>query len=405
MENLTKLNECVACGSDNLVLTLDLNDQPLANTYPTHANKDEPYFPLAVNRCRDCYHLQLTHIVDPELIYRDYAYVSGTSQTYLDYMSWFAKWCREYTDSWHGHVLDIGCNDGSQLDAFDALGFNTYGVDPAENLYEISSSKGHKVVCGFWNKKSIKELKHNKFDIVVSQNAFAHNPNPEKYFELLDGVTKDKSHVFIQTSQSDMVVNGEFDTIYHEHISFYNINSFNELAKRTSFNLIDVIKTPIHGTSYVFVLSKGKKRNKHISNLIAMEKNLLEPDTYVKWEQKVNSVVKEFKSIIDEHKTNSYKIIGYGAAAKGNTLLNFAEVDLDYIVDDNPMKQNRYSPGRNIPIVSMDYITMNFSRSDKILFVPLAWNFFNEIKSKIKIARAVNTDKFLRYFPEVTVEY
>jgi hypothetical protein len=136
-----------------------------------------------------------------------------------------------------------------------------------------------------------------------------------------------------------------------------------------------------------------------------MEKNLLEPDTYVKWEQKVNSVVKEFKSIIDEHKTNSYKIIGYGAAAKGNTLLNFAEVDLDYIVDDNPMKQNRYSPGRNIPIVSMDYITMNFSRSDKILFVPLAWNFFNEIKSKIKIARAVNTDKFLRYFPEVTVEY
>ena len=405
MKNLTPLNECVACGSTNLIRTLDLNDQPLANTYSLKVDKKETAYPLAVNRCQDCFHLQLTHIVDPEIIYKDYAYVSGTSQTYLDYMFWFAKWCREYTDFWHGHVLDIGCNDGSQLDAFDALGFNTYGVDPAENLYEISSSKGHKVVCGFWNKKSIKELKHNKFDIIVSQNAFAHNPDPEKYFELLDEVTKDKSHVFIQTSQSDMVVNGEFDTIYHEHISFYNVNSFNELAKRTSFNLIDVIKTPIHGTSYVFVLSKGKKRNKHISNLIAMEKNLLEPDTYVKWEQKVNSVVKEFKSIIDEHKTNSYKIIGYGAAAKGNTLLNFAEVDLDYIVDDNPMKQNRYSPGRNIPIVSMDYITMNFSRSDKILFVPLAWNFFNEIKSKIKIARAVNTDKFLRYFPEVTVEY
>ena len=158
METLTKLNQCVACGSDDLVLTLDLHDQPLANTYPTHADEDEPYYPLAVNRCRDCYHLQLTHIVDPELIYRDYAYVSGTSQTYLDYMFWFAKWCREYSDQWRGHVLDIGCNDGSQLDAFDKLGFNTYGVDPAENLYETSSAKGHKVVCGFWNKKTIKQL-------------------------------------------------------------------------------------------------------------------------------------------------------------------------------------------------------------------------------------------------------
>jgi SAM-dependent methyltransferase len=403
MKNLTKLDECVACGSDRLVLTLDLNDQPLANTYPPTADDNEPHYPLAVNRCTDCCHLQLTHIVDPELIYKDYAYVSGTSQTYLDYMSWFAKWCREYSDLWRGHVLDIGCNDGSQLDAFDKLGYNTYGVDPAENLYETSSAKGHKVVCGFWNKKTIKQLKHDRFDIVVCQNAFAHNPDPVKFLELLDEVTRDRSHVFIQTSQADMVANGEFDTIYHEHISFYNINSFNAMVKRTAFYLTDVIKTPIHGTSYVFVLTKNKKRPKHIANLVDMEKSLLEPETYIKWENRANTIAKEFANIIDEYRAKQYKIVGYGAAAKGNTLLNFAEVDLDIIVDDNPLKQNRVSPGRDIPIVSMDYVTMNYSRSDRILFVPLAWNFFKEIKNKIKQVRDVDTDVFLRYFPEVEV--
>ena len=385
------------------MLTLDLNDQPLANTYPPTADDNESYYPLAVNRCTDCCHLQLTHIVDPELIYKDYAYVSGTSQTYLDYMSWFAKWCREYSDLWRGHVLDIGCNDGSQLDAFDKLGYNTYGVDPAENLYETSSAKGHKVVCGFWNKKTIKQLKHDRFDIVVCQNAFAHNPDPVKFLELLDEVTRDRSHVFIQTSQADMVANGEFDTIYHEHISFYNINSFNAMVKRTAFYLTDVIKTPIHGTSYVFVLTKNKKRPKHIANLVDMEKNLLQPETYVEWENRANTIAKEFANIIDEYRAKRYKIVGYGAAAKGNTLLNFAEVDLDVIVDDNPLKQNRVSPGRDIPIVSMDYVTMNYSRSDRILFVPLAWNFFKEIKNKIKQVRDVDTDVFLRYFPEVEV--
>jgi SAM-dependent methyltransferase len=404
MKNVTRLNECVACGRDNLVLTLDLNDQPLANTYPKHTNENESYYPLAVNRCRDCFHLQLTHIVDPKIIYQDYAYVSGTSQTYLDYMYWFAKWCREYSDIWRGHVLDIGCNDGSQLDAFSKLGYNTYGVDPAENLYDTSKVKGHKVVCGFWNKKNIKQLKHDKFDIVVCQNAFAHNPDPVKFLELLDEVTRERSYVFVQTSQANMVINGEFDTIYHEHISFYNINSFNAMVKRTPFYLVDVVKTPIHGTSYVFVLTKDRKRPKHIANLIEMEKNLLQSETYIQWEKRSMAITKEFSDAIDEYSKKGYKIIGYGAAAKGNTLLNFADVELDLIVDDNPLKQNRLSPGKNIPIVGMDYVTMHFSKSERILFVPLAWNVFAEIKNKIKQVRNADVDRFLRYFPEVTIE-
>jgi SAM-dependent methyltransferase len=404
MENLTELDKCVACGSDNLVLTLDLNNQPLANTYPRHADDNEPYYPLAVNRCTDCCHLQLTHIVDPELIYKDYAYVSGTSQTYLDYMSWFAKWCREYSDLWRGHVLDIGCNDGSQLDAFDKLGYNTYGVDPAENLYETSSAKGHKVVCGFWNKKTIKQLKHDRFDIVVCQNAFAHNPDPVKFLELLEPLMHDRGLLFIQTSQANMVLNGEFDTIYHEHISFYCVESMRELAKRAGWNLVDAVKTPIHGTSYVFVLSPLRKSPKHIKNLIAMESQLQDPVTYENWANKVCAIKDSLIDTCHDYKQLGFKLIGYGAAAKGMTLLNYTQLDLECVIDDNPLKQGRFTPGGAIPIVSSDYLA-TLDKRDRILFVPLAWNVFKEIKQKIIQQRSNPDDRFLRYFPEVDVEY
>ena len=402
--DLIELTTCLACGGSHLTMALDLGDQPLANTYFSEPTPDAVAYPLAVNRCDDCCHLQLTHMVNPEIIYRDYSYVSGTSQTYLDYMKWFAKWAREYSESWHGHVLDIGCNDGSQLDAFANLGFNTYGIDPAENLHDTSLAKGHKVVCGFWNKKSIKELNHNKFDIVTCQNAFAHNPDPIKFLNLLEPLVSKNGMVFIQTSQADMVRNNEFDTIYHEHLSFYNINSFNEMVKRTEFNLIDAIKTPIHGVSYVFVLSKTKKRTKHIKNLIAMETDLLNSDTYHKWASKVNKIVTEFAARIIMFREQGYKIVGYGAAAKGNTLLNFAKTDLDFIIDDNPLKQGTYSPGRDVPIVSMEVVKETFTDTDKILFVPLAWNFFDEIKRKILVNRTNEQDRFLRYFPEIRAE-
>ena len=405
MKHCTELIGCIACGSKDLVLALDLGKQPLANNYIEDEYTDEEVYPLAVNRCQECNHLQLTHIVDPRLIYQNYSYVSGTSQTYLDYMDWFARWCREYSDCYYGHVLDIGCNDGSQLDAFNQIGFTTHGVDPAENLYKISKEKKHKVVCGFWNEESVKKLKHNKFDIVVSQNAFAHIPDPLKYLELLAPLMKDDGLFFIQTSQADMVLNGEFDTIYHEHISFYNIKSMKKLAKRAGWNLIDVIKTPIHGTSYVFVLSVNQKRPKHIKNLLALEEKLNDPNTYEHWEDTALDIKEAFESTCQAYRKNGYRIVGYGAAAKGMTLLNYAyNIEMDFIVDDNPLKQGKLSPGKNISIVSSDYIS-RLNETDKVLFIPLAWNVFPEIKNKIIDIRSNQDDRFLRYFPEVSVEY
>jgi hypothetical protein len=174
------------------------------------------------------------------------------------------------------------------------------------------------------------------------------------------------------------------------------------MVKRTPFYLIDVVKTPIHGNSYIFVLSKNKKRPKHIDNLIAMEEDLLKEQTYKDWANKANKISSEFRSRIQLFRDEGYKLIGYGAAAKGNTLLNFANVTLDYIVDDNPLKQGKFSPGKDIPIVS-SAILDTFTAEDKILFVPLAWNFFEEIRVRIKNKRNNSDDRFLKYFPEVEV--
>jgi SAM-dependent methyltransferase len=401
MANLTFLDSCLACGNTALEPALNLGQQPLANNFKTVPESNE-YYPLAVNRCTHCCHLQLTHVVDPAEIYKDYAYVSGTSQTYLDYMTWFAKWCREYSKHWHGTVLDIGCNDGSQLDAFKALGFRTAGVDPAENIHPTSTAKGHQVVCGFWNQDSIDQLSDRTYDIIVAQNSFAHNPDPVRYLKLLAPLMREDSLFFIQTSQADMVRNGEFDTIYHEHVNFYNINSMNELCRRAGVHLIDAVKTPIHGTSYVFVVSAYKKRSEHIANLIAQEADLLQKETYNHWANQARKIVSDFASRIHMFREQGYTVVGYGAAAKGMTLLNYAQIDLDFIVDDNPLKQNTYSPGRDIPIRSSEHLKQY--SDERILFVPLAWNFFAEIKNKIKAVRDNADDKFLKYFPEVTVE-
>ena len=390
---------CICCGSKNLSLLLDLNKQPLANSYHDNTNELEKY-PLGVNLCNDCYHVQLTHIVNPDLLFKDYLYVSGTSQTLKDNFEWFSEFVMEYADHYCESVLDIACNDGSQLDCFKSKGVDTYGIDPAENLYELSS-KNHNVICDYFDSN----LYDRTFDIITAQNVFAHNENAKQFLDDCSKLMHDNSYLFIQTSQAEMIQNNQFDTIYHEHISFFNINSMNELAKRTDLNLIDVIKTPVHGISYLFIFSK-KNINKYlVQNLIDVERQrgLLSDKLYSEYQNNVQTVVDNFKQTIIDARNEGYKIIGYGAAAKGMTFLNFANTKMDIIIDDNPLKQNLYTPGTNTIIKSAEYIK-TFKESDKILFIPLAWNFYKEIRMRIEAMRKNDNDRFLKYFPTVKTE-
>lgn len=404
------LHSCLACGNENLVPMLDLSSQPLANSFLDTVPDYEPSWPLQVNMCPECHHLQLTHAVNPEIIYKNYLYVSGTSRTYLDYMKWYARFVQETYDTYKTpgrmgpyRVLDIGCNDGSQLDAFRELVWTTYGIDPAENLHPVSTSKGHEVICGFWDERTANALPNN-FNVITSQNAFAHIPDPLGYLKIVKEKLADDGLMFISTSQADMVLNDEFDTIYHEHISFFNVKSMKALAQRAGLCLIDAIKTPIHGVSYIFVLAK-KSVSHRTENIIAMEQmaGLYTDETYARWAANTLRLIDELKVFVELYRKKGYVIGGYGAAAKGNTLLNSSQVRLDFIIDDNPLKQGKLSPGMHIPVVSIEHLN-SFTQDQKILFVPLAWNFFTEIQRKIKARRDNANDKFLKYFPKVELE-
>ena len=214
----------------------------------------------------------------------------------------------------------------------------------------------------------------------------------------------DNTVLFIQTSQADMVLNNEFDTIYHEHVNFFNVNSMSRLAQRAGLNLVDTLKTPIHGNSYIFILSRASVNKNRVKNSIDLETayGLLNKDTYTRWESTVKSNMDQLIQTIDRYRDDGYTLVGYGAAAKGNTLLNFGNIKLDFIIDDNPLKQGKFTPGTGCAIVGVDHLN-KFDANSQILFVPLAWNFFKEIKSKIQGARTNTNDRFLRYSPTVEV--
>ena len=398
------ITECIACGSSDLVPVLDLNSQPLANSYKNNQNDPEAEYPLAINRCKHCYHVQLTHQVNPELMFKDYAYVSGTSKTMLEFFDWLVDFTTKKYGSTPKSVLDIGCNDGSFLNAWGGTGASRFGVDPAENLYPISS-KNHSIHCGFFTGK---EFGDRKFDVITCLNAFAHNADQLTLLKNIRKRMHDDSLLFCSTSQANMILNGEFDTIYHEHLSFYNIKSARALCERAGLNLIDVYKHPIHGTSYIFVISRDKEAKLNIERKIVEEENmgLYDPETYDHYAEQCYFVADKFAQTIRELRGLGITVVGYGAPAKGNTLMNFANEGPDFIIDDNPLKQMKFTPGMSVPIQPAGYMTLNYFEKEKLAFVPLAWNFYDEIKTNIYTLRPKHLfkDIFVRYFPEFKID-
>jgi len=395
---IKQLQECLCCGNTNISKVLDLGHHPLANSYPTDPEQIETRFPLAINFCPNCSHVQLTHAVDPDLLFKNYLYVSGTTQTLKDYFAEFVNIVNRYTLG--RCVLDIACNDGSQLDAFKKQGYETHGIDPAENLYQ-QSSKNHNVICDYFDSRSVQQFGNKKFDVIVAQNVFAHNSYPKEFLELCRQILNDNGRIFIQTSQADMIINNQFDTIYHEHISFFSVKSMLSLARRTGLYLEDVLRTSVHGTSFVFVLSKSGPE----LDLEQLEKeHVLTESTMRQYAINCHYIAQETKNTVSRLIEQGYKIIGYGAAAKGNTFINYANIDkISYIIDDNPLKVNLYAPGLKIPISAPNTL---LEESGKICIIPLAWNFFDEIKSRVNsqlINAKIQELVYLKYFPKVEI--
>ena len=398
---MNKLAKCLCCDSNELEPILNLGSQPLANSY--HNGSSLESYPLELNLCSTCWHLQLAYAIDPDLMFKEYLYVSGTSNTLKKYFEWFVDFVLTYNSS-ASKVLDIACNDGTQLDFFKNKGLKTYGIDPALNLLPISTKKGHRVVGEYFTNESINKLEQLEFDVITAQNVFAHNTYPLEFLKVCKNILSKTGHIFIQTSQADMVINNEFDTIYHEHISFFSIYSMLYLVERSGLYLNDVIKTDIHGNSYVFVISKNNKQEKSVQEELNrfIVNNLNSTLRYKEYAKSSYKVVKDLKNKILEYRNNGHLIVGYGAAAKGNTLLNFGKIELDFIIDDNPLKQNLLTPGMDILIKPLEYLN-EIHINKPVVFIPLAWNFYSEIKKNIETVRKTN-NIFVKYFPELNIE-
>lgn len=400
----TRVTACRCCGSTKLKEYLDLTDQPLANSY--HKEGEElPIFPLAAMYCTKCSHSQLSIVVDPDTMFRHYLYVSGTSQTLRDYFDFFAEFTRDIFSSVHGvtplNVLDIACNDGSQLDSYKKLGLTTVGVDPALNIVPLAEAKGHCVIGTYWDDACARGLLSGNwgpFNLITAQNVFAHTHDVRAFLEACKKVMNDDSLLFIQTSQAEMFERNEFDTMYHEHLSFFNVRSMQTLVERAGMVLDGVHKTNIHGTSYVFVISKnGIYKSNTVTNEYELERlnGLYSFEKYKKFANNAKTCTEDFKKAVEAYRSQGEVVVGYGAAAKGMTVLNFGDIQLDYIIDDNPLKQGLLTPGTNIPIYGREKLVED-TRSK--VYVPLAWNFFDEIAKNIN-AITGTPNKFIRYFP------
>jgi 2-polyprenyl-3-methyl-5-hydroxy-6-metoxy-1,4-benzoquinol methylase len=397
--NYRDLNACVACGQTNLVTTLDLGSQPLANDFLKPGSQLELY-PLKLMRCADCYHSQLSIAVDPTRLFRDYSYVSGTSETLDNYFENLSNTLISRFGEGK-KILDIGSNDGSFLQKFVGTNWLALGVDPAVNLVPESAAKNVTTVPAFFDKR-ISSLLANDFDVVTAMNVFAHTSNP---LEILNGINRclsSSGRAFIQTSQANMFNSGQFDTVYHEHISFFSVKSMKALLDRAHLSLVNVSIVPIHGLSYLWEIKKGGTHGSGLSREREEEDfGLYGSKLYEDFSALALAKCLEVKKIVSEYRERNFKIVSYGAAAKGNTFINFADISFDYILDDTPQKIGRRAPAGNC-IVSNPEILRDIP--GPVLVIIPAWNFRQEIVAKIRTMRKNQEDSYLTYFPTTTLE-
>lgn len=395
------LNKCLACGSENLRPYFRAPDQPPANMLrPDGMPPVMPRYPLGLQVCVNCFHSQNLVAVDPEKLFSDYLYVSGTSHTLRDYFEQFVDRVEGDFMPRKLRVLDIAANDGSLLAAFKARGHEVLGVDPAENLTPISETAGVTVLPWFWEQIPEHKL-GGKFDVIIMMNVLAHVANPALFLRLARLSLNPGGRIYVQTSQARMIERGEFDTVYHEHLSFFTARSLDALMGRCGLTLLGVERVPIHGTSYLATMAAGAPFSTEQSEIVTTERaaGYYDLALYDGFQQRAADVAARAGATIDIYLAKDYQIVGYGAAAKAITFLTFAGIELDVIVDDNPLKV-----GRHLPMLLTKIVDQWRGNSEPVLWVIGAWNMKDEIMGRVHDLRPGNHDAFLTWFPEVMVE-
>ena len=381
--------QCRTCGSKNLKLILDLGRTALVNDFlkPEDVAGYKISLPLRVVLCPDCSLVQLAETVDPKILYSHYAYVTSTSKTMDTHLNKMMTHLLSTGRLGAGSkVLEIASNTGVFLKKFKEQGCEVLGVEPAGNIADVALATAIPSRKEFFNAATARKLKTEwgAADLILGRHVFAHIDDLRDLVAGLETMSHADTLIAFEVPYLvDFFEHTEYDTIYHEHLSYISVRSIDALVKDSPFVLSRVDHHPIHGGSILFHLRhRSSKARPHASVAQALQNEkqlrLAEPATWTAFAQRVNHIRTELPALIRKLKSQGKRIIGYGASAKGNTLLNtcgLSTKELDYIIDNTPFKQNKIAPGSWLPIRPPERLLQD--QPDYALL--LAWNFAPEI--------------------------
>jgi len=399
------------CGYAAVEEFLDLGATALANQFLAagEINGKEPKYPLRVGFCHGCGHVQLTQSVPPREMFENYLYISSASDT-LKYHLWDLsdQLVRRYDVGTRDLVIDIGCNDGTLLRGFQRHGVRPLGVDPAQNLAAFTDGSGIERYTELFSANSAKEIVAHwgQASLVSATNTFPHIQNPTDFVAGIKTVLKPGGAFVIEMHYLlDMIERVAFDTIYHEHVSYWALGPMKRFFEEHGMMVVDAERVPLHhGQLQVHLQRAGEGTvQPGVDEILAAERaaGLDQFSTYRKFAEQAKKIKRDLHDTLNDLAHKGERVAGYGAPAKGNTLLSFLDISpklLPYIVDRSPLKQGLFTPGTHIPVVAPERLLAD--QPDYVLL--LAWNFVDEIVEQQAEYRK-RGGKFMVPVPEVRI--
>lgn len=378
------IKNCRVCDATDLEPAIDFGYHPWCGHFLKKEEiGKEPFYPLRVVYCRNCSTPQLDYTVPKEVMFREHTYLSNITKTLSDHFKTLAEevTTRFFNDKKEKSILDIGSNDGMQLSHYKALGYDVLGVESAKTVAKIANDSGIPTANEFFNLDFVRKL-GRKFNVINASGVLFHL---EELHSVIDGIREALLEDGILVAQflymKRIMENLAFDQIYHEHLLYYNLKNIETLLNRHGLSMFDAYLSPIHGGSIIgFITHQGRQRPSERLSVMRGEEardKTNEVSTYLDFAKKIEKMKEENLTYLKNAKEQGKKIFGFGAPAKGNTMLNYFGVGkdvLDVLVEKNELRRGLYSPKTHIPIV----IEKEFSELPDIYYV-LAWNFKREI--------------------------
>lgn len=377
---------CRGCGSNELEQIIDLGPQPLAGGFlppDTDAIEKEKRHPLPIHFCCNCGLLQTLHVIPPDILFENYCFSSSTIEYLVNHFEEYALWMKNHYSP--GSVVEFGCNDGILLAPLEKLNIKACGVDISKNITKIAKDKGLNVITGFFEEDTAKSIINSfgKVDIVTGSNCFPHNDNPEVILDATRRVLNKDGHLCLEFMYAgDLLETLQWDSMYHEHLSYYCVQTIDVLLRRHGFHVVDVERIPMHAGSLrvVAAVNPREKPKASVAKLVEYEKSigLTNVETWREFGKSVKRKIDVVKTVFDKLSKNS-RIWGYGAAGRATMWVNACEMTyLEAMVDSSPLRSGRLMPGTHNPIVYPEALRMD---PPDYIFVT-AWNYIDIIKAK-----------------------